>query len=198
MSRHEELLEYLARKGCAMSRSRIREDLRWPEQELDAVIGALMRAPAKIRAPRPGEYELVPARLPNDRADTKPIPAATEALLATAVRPSESRAMETIVAHRQTEEMTMAKKQTCTKCGVPKGATGFPRGSDAGICRLCLKGGGAKKPQGGVRPSGNGASLAAIATKHAGRNPFTDTVSLLRAEAAKFTAAADALEALGT
>jgi len=188
VSRHDELLEYLGRKACAMSRSRILEDLRWPGPELDAVLGTLMRPPAKVRAPRPGEYELVPAPLPGHQVPPNEAPLT-------------SRAMETTVAHKPAmpvtpKETTMARgKKRCAQCEQSKGYRAFAAGAD--VCNDCKD---AKKPaaklQGGVRP----ASVGEIAAKHARKlngNPFTATVELLRAEAAKYTAAADALEALG-
>lgn len=78
MNRVDELLDYLRRKGCAMSRSRTLEDLRWPGPEFDAAISVLMRE-HKIRAPRPGEYEITPAPV----AGHEPVPQ----------RPVETRAM---------------------------------------------------------------------------------------------------------
>lgn len=185
MSRADELLDYLRRKGCALSRSRILEDLRWPAPELDTVLSLLMRG-HQVRAPRPGEYEVMPVPLNHEVAAVPSPPA--------------SRAMETIVhkpvaAPRETppaitQETPMAKAKTCTKCGDKKGPTGFPKGSD--VCRLCSRGDSPTKVNRAAK------SLKDVAARHTSNgNPFAATVEKLRPEAAKYSAAADALEALG-
>lgn len=188
MSRVDELLEYLGRKGCAMSRSRILEDLRWPGPELDNAISVLLRE-RKVRCPRPGEYEVVPEPL--------------NQVVAAAPAPLASRAMETIV-HKPApppaipEETTMPKgTKTCTNCKESKGATAFTKGETE--CRLCQKAGKvAPAREKSARVNGANRSIADIAAEHAGNGSrFAGTVEQLRAEAAKYAAAADALEALG-
>lgn len=205
MSRVDELLEYLGRKGCALSRSRIREDLRWPEQELDAVLTLAMRD-RKIRAPRPGEYE-IPPRAMTSRAGETPIPPAAEALLA-APRPPvhQSRAMTTEIRHKPTEETTMPiGKRPCAQCKQEKGNRAFKPGAD--VCNECKEGGKSEKPapaepkprgrRKAKRLNGKPRTIREVAERHASNGGTRWTPELLRAQAAKFTAAAVALEALG-
>lgn len=60
MNRAAKLLEYLRGKFGPVGRGRIREDLRWPEAEVNAAITLLIRE-RHIRVTSQGEYELVPA-----------------------------------------------------------------------------------------------------------------------------------------
>ncbi len=233
MTRDEELLAYLRRKRCAMGFGRVREDFRWPERELEAVLSKLL-SQRLIFCPGPRQYQAVEETVERTpRRDREPelgppIAAVVDrARLLGPVKPVEAKSVtqgfDPLVdkgprqpdpnsapicqpAPVPTEETTMAKaKKTCTKCNQPKGATAYSNGSD--VCRFCEKGG-TPKPQGGVgakragaRKKANGATLRAIAARHAprknGDGRFAATIAELRAEAAKLTAAADQLEALG-
>lgn len=194
----EDLLEYLRRKRIAMSRGRIVLDHRGRhEADVLASLAVLVRK-RSIFMPRAGEYQATELERIADQSSTppataagfpsppmgRPAPAAVEVSI-DARGSAEDLARELPAVLKSNEGEIMAtRKKKCATCEIPKGATGFAKGSE--VCRLCVKSG---------TPASSSKTAAPEAAKRIGGR-FADVVANLRAEAAELLETARRLEAL--
>lgn len=155
-----EIVQLIERKSFGMKLAELQECLHKPPQQIEHAVSQLKRQ-GLIEQKTPGHW----TRTASAHGRTEREPQHTRIVETGVVdrRPAYADPAPDAAAQFQpsgefgsgtvgpviTQEEPMSKSKTCTKCGLKKGPTGFPKGEDE--CRLCKKGKAPKSEAGGQK-----------------------------------------------